>query len=103
MYIKIKDVEEMGRRRKIINYGAPKIKQKKNESDENFRERMEIFREIRRYNGSEEYKSELIKRGLDYVEIELTKSNGNTVNLVIPNCIFKVLNKRELDRLLSVD
>lgn len=80
-------------------------RQKKNESDWNYRERCSLhFKTFKMSNITDidMYKSFLEKELIDYVEFTHEKENGNKVHIVIPSCQFKVMTKADINKLFKI-
>ena len=77
------------------------LRKKHNESDKNFYERLKLEQlNIRCDMSVDDYKKMLDLNGLDYIEINATKSNGKKISMCIPTCQFNV-NRRKLSKLIS--
>jgi len=75
------------------------IHRKHNESDKNFHERLKLEQlNICSDMSMDDYKKMLDLNGLNYIEINATKSNGKKISMCIPTCQFKVISKRKLQR-----
>ena len=84
-------------------YRKPRIK--KNESYNNFSERCRLSEKsklLSRVQTQDEYINNLKELNVEYIEIHLEKSNGRTVDLVIPTCQFKAMSKTDINKLLKV-
>ena len=78
------------------------IRQKYDESDKNFYERLKLEQmNIRSDMSVDDYKKRLDLNSLNYIEINATKSNGKKISMCIPTCQFNVISKRKLLRLIS--
>lgn len=80
------------------------VRQRRNESDINFKERIRYYNTFRprQVNNDKEYKTWLISHNFEYVEVELEKDSGKTIEMIIPSCIFKVLTKADINKLFKV-
>lgn len=79
-------------------------RQKKNESNQNYEERKRYYYAIddRATRDYSTYKAFLTIKGFDYVEAELQKKDGNTVKIIVPTCIFKIMTKADINKLYKV-
>ena len=78
------------------------IRQKYDESNKNFYERLKLEQmNIRNDMSVDDYKKMLDLNGLNYIEINATKSNGKKISMCIPTCQFNVISRRKLSKLIS--
>lgn len=56
---------------------------------------------LRLDSSTEEYKQLLDEKGLDYVEIEITKENGNKCKMVVSSYYMKIMTRSELNKLFT--
>ena len=51
---------------------------------------------------TDEYTGYLTEHGIDYVEIQLEKENGNQIKMVIPSLIFKNMTSADIGKLIKL-
>lgn len=79
-------------------------RQRKNESEKNYRERCKLAYKSNHFTAAmdiDKYKSFLDTELLEYVEINIEKKNGCKINMVIPACQFKVMSRADINKLFK--